>query len=110
MAPVIHEWTYEAMVYDLLKLSGSVYKYEIETEGGKSETKSHILDERDSIWVELRHQHFAAASLRISSLLEEFRRKNKAASYVRNKGGAVSPSFLGTCTTMKGSRSCFGAL
>ncbi len=90
VAPVIHEWTYEAMVYDLLKLNGNVYNYEIETEGGKAETKSHILDERDSICVELRHQHFAAASLRISSMLDDFRKKNKAASYVRNKGGAVS--------------------
>ena len=99
MAPVIHEWTYEAMVYDLLKLNGSVYNYEIETEGGKSETKSHILDERDSIWVELRHQHFAAASIRISAMLDDFKKKNKAASYVRNKAGAVSlPSCLpSTC-------------
>lgn len=77
------------MVYDLLSLKGNVYNYEIETEGGKSESKSHILDERDSIWVELRHQHFAAASLRISSMLDDFRKKNKAASYIRNKGGAV---------------------
>lgn len=93
VAPVIHEWTYEAMVYDLLKLNGNVYNYDIETEGGKAETKSHILDERDAIWVELRHQHFAAASLRISSMLDDFRKKNKAASYVRNKGGAVSFCF-----------------
>ena len=78
------------MVYDLLKLNGSVYNYDIETEGGKAETKSHILDERDAIWVELRHQHFAAASLRISSMLDDFRQKNKAASYVRSKGGVVS--------------------
>ena len=78
------------MVYDLLPLEGSVYKYEIETEGGRAETKSHILDERDSLWVELRHQHFAAASIRISAMLDEFRQKNSAASYVRSKAGAVS--------------------
>lgn len=89
VAPVIHEWTYEAMVFDLLGLESSVYKYEIETEGGKTELKSHILDERDSIWVDLRHQHFAAASLKISSMLDDFRKKNSAASYVR-KGGGVS--------------------
>lgn len=94
VAPVIHEWTYEAMVYDLLDLKGAVYTYEIETEGGKSESKAHILDERDSIWTELRHQHFAAASLRISSMLDDFRKKNKAASYVRNKAGGVGHAFL----------------
>ena len=89
MAPIIHEWTYEAMVFDLLKLEGNIYKYEIETEGGKTETKAHILDERDAIWVELRHQHFAAASLKISAMLDDFRKKNTAASYIRNKAGAV---------------------
>ena len=51
MAPVIHEWTYEAMVYDLLGLRGSTFKYESETAGGKMETKEHILDERDELWV-----------------------------------------------------------
>lgn len=80
------------MVFDLLRLESSVYKYEIETEAGKTETKSHILDERDSIWVELRHQHFAAASLKISSMLDEFRNKNTAVSYIRNKGGTVGCS------------------
>ena len=51
VAPVIHEWTYEAMAYDLLGLKGSTFKYESETAGGKMETKEHILDERDELWV-----------------------------------------------------------
>lgn len=46
---------------------------------GKVEKKEHILDERDALFVELRHQHFAAVSLKISSLMDEFRSKNKAA-------------------------------
>ena len=45
------------------------------------ETKEHMLDERDELWTELRHQHFAAASLRINNILDDFRAKNKAASY-----------------------------
>lgn len=44
---------------------------------GKQERKEHILDERDSLFCELRHKHFAAASLRISGLMDEFRSKNK---------------------------------
>lgn len=89
VAPIIHEWTYEAMVYDLLPLEGNVYKYEFETEGGKVETKAHILDERDAIWVDLRHQHFAAASLKISSMLDEFRKKNTAVSYINRKASGT---------------------
>ena len=36
-------------------------------------------------WVELRHKHFGFASQRVATLLDEFRAKNRAASY---KGGA----------------------
>ena len=35
MAPVIHEWTYEAMAYDLLNMKGDIFKYESETQGGR---------------------------------------------------------------------------
>ena len=51
MASVIHEWTYEAMAYDLLGLKGSTFKYESMTAGGKKEIKEHILDEQDELWV-----------------------------------------------------------
>lgn len=27
MAPIIHEWTYEAMVYDLLELEDNTYRW-----------------------------------------------------------------------------------
>lgn len=39
------------MAYDLLSLKGNTFKYESETAGGKTETKEHILDERDELWV-----------------------------------------------------------
>lgn len=81
VAPVIHEWTYEAMIHDLFagtdSLHDNVFSYEAQTQGGKTERKEHVLDERDALFVDLRHQHFAGASLKISSLLEEFQTKNK---------------------------------
>lgn len=42
---------------------------------GKTESKEHVLGERDALWVDLRHRHFAAASLSISGLLDELRAK-----------------------------------
>ncbi|KAL4443933.1 hypothetical protein ABPG75_011670 [Micractinium tetrahymenae] len=91
VAPVIHEWTYEAMALDLLAgtpcMQGdNVFVYEAETQGGKQERKEHILDERDALFCELRHKHFAAASLRISGLMDEFRAKNKVAKGGRGVG------------------------
>lgn len=35
VAPVIHDWTYEPLVYDLLAPQGSVFKYHAQTQGGE---------------------------------------------------------------------------
>lgn len=35
VAPIIHDWTYEPMVYDLLAPEGSVFKYHSQTQGGE---------------------------------------------------------------------------
>lgn len=39
------------MAYDLLGLTSNTFRYESETAGGKVESKEHILDERDELWV-----------------------------------------------------------
>lgn len=36
VAPVIHEWTYEAMAYDLLGLESDVFRYDVETQAGQA--------------------------------------------------------------------------
>ena len=46
-----------------------------------------MLDERDALFVDLRHKHFAAASLKISGLLDEFRARN--AKVAGGKGGRM---------------------
>jgi hypothetical protein len=39
------------MAYDLLGLTSNTFRYESETAGGQVESKEHILDERDELWV-----------------------------------------------------------
>jgi syntaxin-binding protein 1 len=53
IAPIIHEWTYESMVTDLLDVPNGVYKYKIQTKNGE-EAKEALLGESDPLWVELR--------------------------------------------------------
>jgi len=43
------------------------------------EEKAHLLNEKDSMWVSLRHQHFADACATISKTMDDFRSKNAAA-------------------------------
>ncbi|KAL4529037.1 hypothetical protein Ndes2526B_g06871 [Nannochloris sp. 'desiccata'] len=83
VAPIIHEFTYEAMAHDLLEgtpsLKGKIFTYNSESQGGKTEPKEHVLDERDDMHVDLRHRHFAAASLRISSAMDDLRAQSRLA-------------------------------
>ena len=40
MAPIIHEWTYEAMAYDLLDLQDDTFRYTVQTGHGAQEMAS----------------------------------------------------------------------
>lgn len=40
MAPVIHEWTYEAMAYDLLDLKDDTFRYTVQTGHGAQEMQA----------------------------------------------------------------------
>ncbi|GKU95455.1 hypothetical protein SLEP1_g8812 [Rubroshorea leprosula] len=79
IAPVIHEWTYDAMCHDLLNMEGNKYVYEATNKEGKPEKKEVLLEEHDPIWLELRHAHIADASERLHEKMTNFVTKNKAA-------------------------------
>ncbi|ESR34475.1 hypothetical protein CICLE_v10004496mg [Citrus x clementina] len=80
IAPIIHEWTYDAICHDLLNLEGNKYVHEVPSKtGGPPEKKEVLLEEHDPIWVELRHAHIADASERLHEKMTGFVSKNKAA-------------------------------
>ncbi|KAH9679767.1 SNARE-interacting protein KEULE [Citrus sinensis] len=80
IAPIIHEWTYDAICHDLLNLEGNKYVHEVPSKtDGPPEKKEVLLEEHDPIWVELRHAHIADASERLHEKMTGFVSKNKAA-------------------------------
>ncbi|XP_019433636.1 PREDICTED: protein transport Sec1a-like isoform X2 [Lupinus angustifolius] len=80
IAPVIHEWTYDAMCHDLLNMSGNKYMHEVPSKtGGQPEQKEVLLEDHDPVWLELRHTHIADASERLHEKFTNFVSKNKAA-------------------------------
>lgn len=79
IAPVIHEWTYDAMCHDLLEMDGSKYIYEVSKAGEDPEKKEAVLEDHDPLWIELRHIHIADASERLYEKMNNFVTKNKAA-------------------------------
>ena len=77
-APLIHEFTYQAMVHDLLPLKEGdkiFYKTTL-NEGGKNEEKDMELGEKDKIWVENRHMHMKDLLEKLVDDFKKFRAAN----------------------------------
>ncbi|KAK1408321.1 hypothetical protein QVD17_39988 [Tagetes erecta] len=96
IAPIIHEWTYDAICHDLLEMDGNKYVYEVPRETGGLERKEVFLEEHDPLWLELRHLHIATASDRLHDKMTNFKSRNKAAQMHQGSrdGGALSTHDL----------------
>ncbi|RKO98829.1 hypothetical protein CXG81DRAFT_4871, partial [Caulochytrium protostelioides] len=77
-APLLHEFTYQAMVHDLLPAH---------FKGGKfmdREETAHVLDETDDVWLKNRHRHIAEVIDDVSEGVRHFSSNNAAAAFERN--------------------------
>jgi hypothetical protein len=78
LAPVLHEFTYQAMIYDLCEIENEcTYKYSY-SNGGKQITKEVLLDEYDFLWPKLRHMHIADCINKVIDDFNAFLKTNKA--------------------------------
>ncbi|KAI7903180.1 Sec1-like protein [Cokeromyces recurvatus] len=91
-APLLHEFTYQAMISDLLPVQdtenhrGIKYSYEFHQADGSMGSKDVILDEEDNIYTSIRHMHIAECSDRLIEKFNEFLSENKAAVGAGNSG------------------------
>ncbi|KAF1955882.1 syntaxin-binding protein-like protein 2 [Byssothecium circinans] len=78
-APLLHEFTYQAMVHDLLRVQEGdkvTYKTTInEGEPGAEEKEMEISD-KDKIWVEYRHRHMKDTVDKLPSDFQKFMAEN----------------------------------
>ncbi|KAJ2765808.1 syntaxin binding protein 1 [Coemansia nantahalensis] len=78
-APILHEFTYEAMVYDLLDIEdGCKYTYTTVLGNGEEETKTVVLDDKDPVWQEFRFRHVTEAQEGVMRQLKDLVGSNRA--------------------------------
>ena len=89
VSPVVHDWSYECLCRDLLKMRGSSYRYKYTANNGKAEEKDVCLDESDLLFRELRSLHFADVLQSIAERTDKFKASNKAAERGSSKDVSV---------------------
>ncbi|KAI8888916.1 Sec1-like protein, partial [Backusella circina FSU 941] len=81
-APLLHEFTYQAMINDLLPLQdtpnhvGVKYIHEFHQADGTMGTTDVVLDEEDKVYTSIRHLHIAECSDRLIEKFNEFMQEN----------------------------------
>ncbi|KAJ5218636.1 uncharacterized protein N7498_000735 [Penicillium cinerascens] len=78
-APLLHEFTYQAMVHDLLPIKdGDKVTYKTRVNEGKpnEEVKDMELGEHDKIWVDYRHMHMKDVLGKLADDFAKFRKAN----------------------------------
>ncbi|CAE6359673.1 unnamed protein product [Rhizoctonia solani] len=77
VAPLMHEFTYQAMATDLLPIEGGTrYRYKFENSRGIREEKIATLGETDQIWTATRHMHLLAANEKLKADFNKFLEDN----------------------------------
>ncbi|CAE6413168.1 unnamed protein product [Rhizoctonia solani] len=77
VAPLMHEFTYQAMATDLLPIEGGTrYRYKFENSRGIREEKVATLGETDQVWTATRHMHLLAANEKLKADFNKFLEDN----------------------------------
>ncbi|KAJ5457660.1 hypothetical protein N7475_009048 [Penicillium sp. IBT 31633x] len=78
-APLLHEFTYQAMVHDLLPVKDGdkiVYKTVVNEGSAKEEVKEMEIGEHDRVWVDYRHMHMKDMLGKLGEDFAKFRAAN----------------------------------
>ncbi|KAG1176540.1 hypothetical protein G6F71_003284 [Rhizopus microsporus] len=84
VAPLLHEFTYQAMINDLLPVQetdnhvGIKYTYEFHQADGTLGSQEVTLDEEDNVYKSIRHMHIAQCSDYLIERFNEFLSENKS--------------------------------
>lgn len=102
LTPLMHDFTYQSMVHDLLSMDGDRITYQAESaaDPNHTEAKDVLLDERDNIWVELRGKHIAAVIETLSERIREIM-NSSTGSTLGNKSSSGNLSLSQMAAALK---------
>eukprot|EP00455_Lapot_gusevi_P017363 TRINITY_DN1924_c0_g1_i4.p1 TRINITY_DN1924_c0_g1~~TRINITY_DN1924_c0_g1_i4.p1 ORF type:complete len:475 (+),score=176.96 TRINITY_DN1924_c0_g1_i4:140-1426(+) len=100
VAPIMHEYTYQAMIHDLLETKGDLVvekglmadDEEKLPPGMQRKEIPIVLDENDQLWNTIRYMHIALVSEELNRGLVEFMSNNQAARF-ENRGALENASL-----------------
>jgi len=81
-APLLHEFTYQALVYDLLESRDKLVQY------GDAPSDRATLGEQDNVWTQSRHLHISTVIERLMAQIREF--KSTKAGRFKEEGAQMS--------------------
>lgn len=91
LAPLLHEYSYQAMIHDLLPISdGERYAYRYTSNRGEEMKKDVLLNETDPLWPTLRHMHIADCIEYLTTNFNQFLAANQSATKLNKKQGGVN--------------------
>ena len=61
ISPLMHDFFYQPMIYDLLDITNNIAEYEDEDKSGKKIIQKSILTENDALFAKYRYKHIAEA-------------------------------------------------
>lgn len=98
LTPLMHEYSYQCLVHDLLTMEDDKITYveDAPTEGGgtKKQPKDVLLDDKDTIWTELRGKHVAEVSQILSARIREIMNSSAGNVLSKKEGGNLSMSEM----------------
>ncbi|XP_026189916.1 syntaxin-binding protein 1 [Cyclospora cayetanensis] len=112
LAPLfIHEYTYQALAYDVLEIPvccppqtktknsevsqpmEDVYNYEVTNNMGIQEKKQTILGEQDEVWVRCRHQHIQEVNQSVQEEVMLFLKENSTVKVQQNQATSTEDTL-----------------
>jgi len=88
LTPLLHDYYYMSLVYDLLEVKENLVEYPTQDKTGGTIMKKAFLNDEDDIWVRYKYHHIAEALEKINAEFHQFVETNKTVAFQKEGGSA----------------------